>query len=354
MKCSARQGLAIGAAATLVHLAVFLTACRVFHVSVDAYSDKGDGASYKQVAARILGERATLDEYDSRVFPGYPLLIALVHEITRLPLGVSALAITFVSAGVAAMLAGIYFDDVRVALAVAFLLPHAWINLSLAMSEGPVLAMEMLGIWVARRSAVGSGIVFALAVLIRPVAGVALMAALFERAARKRFREGLVMTGTAVALALVVLLALTPITGGPVHSLRVYANSPRAYAGRMLTWPFHSIVWMTLHGHVGIGHWIYVMMHVALCVGGCFVLVRRNSAIDLLAFVWLFLNTLLVLCLGLGPGGWGFNHFPRFTLPALPALAWSWRRLLPGSGWVYIAVCAGLFVVGVLGVRGTP
>jgi hypothetical protein len=74
---------------------------------------------------------------------------------------------------------------------------------------------------------------------------------------------------------------------------------------------------------------------------------------EVLAFTWLALNTLFVLCIGLGPGAWGFNHFPRFTIPALPALAYAWRRFLPASPWLYIPLIAVLFYIGVVGVRAS-
>jgi hypothetical protein len=147
------------------------------------------------------------------------------------------------------------------------------------------------------------------------------------------------------------MLIIRPITGGLFHGISVYAHSPRAYAGQLFTWPMHSIVWMTLYGHVGWGRWIYIIAHVAACIGGCVILSRKNSPTDLLAFTWLALNTLFVLCLGLGPGAWGFNHFPRFIIPALPALAYAWRRFLPATPWLYIPLIAVLFYVAVIGVR---
>jgi hypothetical protein len=96
------------------------------------------------------------------------------------------------------------------------------------------------------------------------------------------------------------------------------------------------------------------MAHVLACIGGCVMLSRKNSPTDLLAFIWLSLNTLFVLCVGLGLGGWGFYHFPRFTIPALPALAWSWRRFLPASAWLYIPFGIILFAIAVVGVHTCP
>jgi hypothetical protein len=344
--------LAIGAAASLVHLAIFLTAISLSHVSLEAYSNKGDGASYKHMAAALLGDRSAMEEYDVRVFPGYPMLIAVTHVITRLSISASALAVTFISAGLAAALSAIVFEDRRIGWAVGFAFPHAWINMSLAMSEAPVLALIVTGLLLARRKqATAGGIIFGLSMLTRPVAAFALVGLLLDQSARGRIHRGLLTAACAGLVFLIGMLIVRPITGGLFHGVSVYANSPRAYAGEMFTWPMHSIWWMTLYGHVGWWRWIYIIAHLAACIGGCIILLRGKSPADLLAFTWLALNTLFILCIGLGPGAWGFNHFPRFMIPALPALAFAWRRFLPASPWLYIPLITVLFYIGVVGVR---
>jgi hypothetical protein len=353
-RIAAGDALAAGAAASLVHLAILLTVVSLFHLSLETYTDKGDGASYKHMAAALLGRPSALDAYETRVFPGYPMLIAVTHLITRLSIAASALVVTFIGAGAAAAISAVVFQDRRVGWAVALALPHAWINMSLVMSEAPELALVMTGLLLARRNhAAAAGIIFGLSALTRPVAGFALMGVLLDQVARDRARRGLLAVAWAALIFLLGMLIARPVTGGLFHGMSVYAHSPRAYAGHPFTWPMHSILWMTLHGHVGWGRWIYIIAHVAACIGGCIVLSRKNSPMEVLAFTWLALNTLFVLCIGLGPGAWGFNHFPRFTIPALPALAYAWRRFLPASPWLYIPLIAVLFYIGVVGVRAS-
>jgi len=351
-KVAAGHALTIGATATLIHLAVFLVVRFGFHIPLEIYTDKGDGASYKHMVSAILGG-PKLDEYDSRVFPGYPLLIAGAHLVTRLSIPTCSLLVTFLGAGIAAALSAIYFGDSRVGWAVAFALPHAWINMSLAMSEAPVLALEMLGLMLARRNAVISGLAFGLAGLTRPVALFALLGVFFgEKIPRFRGRIWIAVWAAVVFFCGIYLLR--EVTSGPLHEIHVYANSPRAYSGQIFTWPFHSILWMTFHGNVGFGRWCYIVAHVILCIAGCVFLMRTDSVANRISFIWLSLNTLFILCIGLGSGAWGFNHFPRFMIPALPALAWSVRKFLPASAWVYILIGAGLFVMAILGVRACP
>jgi hypothetical protein len=344
--------LAIGAVASLIHLAIFLTVISLYHTSLETYSNKGDGASYKHMAAALLGEPAAMDQYDTRVFPGYPMLIAVTHLITRLSISASALAVTFISAGAAAALSAIVFEDRRIGWAVGLALPHAWINMSLAMSEAPVLALIMLGLLLARRKQTAAGgIIFGLSILTRPVAAFALIGLFVDQFACGRLHRGLLTSICASLVFFIGMFVVRPITGGFFHGVSVYANSPRAYAGQIFTWPMHSIWWMTLYGRPGWWRWIYIIAHLTACIGGCIILSRKTSPTDLLAFTWLALNTLFILCIGLGPGAWGFNHFPRFMIPALPALAYAWRRFLPATPWLYIPLIAVLFFIGVVGVR---
>jgi hypothetical protein len=344
----------LGALTTLAHLAVFLAATLSFRILPNTYTNKGDGASYKHVAERFVGDRPDLDDYDSRVFPGYPLFIAATHVLTRLSIPTSALLVTFIAAGLAATLSALYFNDLRIGLAVAFLLPHAWINMSIPMSEAPMLAAVMLALLASRINGAGAGAFFGLAMLIRPIAAVPALACAIDLFTRRRPWSALL---TLAATALTFLLwnfALAPITGNIPHHLAIYSNSPRDYAGHPFTWPFHSIITMTLHGHVSPWRWIYIMTHVALCIGGCVRLLIKNPSTNLFTLIWLALNTLFVLCLGLGPGAWGFNHFPRFTIPALPALAYAWKEFLPRRPWVYILLGAGFFVMAIFAIPKTP
>jgi hypothetical protein len=252
-------------------------------------------------------------------------------------------------------MSALLFGDRRVGWAVGLILPHAWINMSMGMSEAPLLALELAALLLARRNrTAAAGIVFGWAGLTRPVACFALAGLVLQQWTRGHARRA---AATAIIAALVVAIGmflLRFVTGESLRGVHEYINSPRAYGGHIFTWPFHSILWMTFYGHVPVGRWIYIIAHVMLAIGGCVILARQNSRMDVLALPWLALNTLFVLCVGLGPGGWGFNHFPRFMIPALPPLAWSWRKLLPARAWLYIPLCAIFFVMAIYGIRDCP
>ena len=368
------KALALGLAASLLHLAICLTVLLHYHTGLANYTDKGDGGSYKHMALAILGDKSQMETYDTRVFVGYPILIAAVHLVLRLPIAISALAVTFISAGAAATFATLLFDDVRVGFATAFLLPHVWINQSLAMSEAPVLALTVAGLLLAhRRFAIAAGITLGMAILTRPVAGFALVALLVQLAGRQatnrdrlaRWRP-LIVSVFAAAVVLAGLWLTQKITGGMLANLKQQADSPRTYGGQPFTWPFHALLSATFSRSTNFWHWLYIALHVVIALGGCLLLLESNSDRDRLALPWLVGNTLFVLCVGSGSGGWGFNHFPRFMIPALPPLAWAWRRFLPAprsavyklsaifGGWLMFFYGVVLFFMAVIEVHGCP
>jgi hypothetical protein len=205
----------------------------------------------------------------------------------------------------------------------------------------------------------------------------------------------------ALASSLTVLAGIGMVhlfTGDALAGVRVYANSPRAYGGQLVAWPFESLVMTPLRMHVGMGKVLYIGVHVAIVVSACFLLMGQTwrilprvargeqsaaglaagSAEDscavclpsadlsadargagvsgycfltIVSAVWLVGNTAFVLCIG---STWGFAHFPRFCIPAQPALFWGVRRWLPGSRGFWLILGVLLVVMGVYGVRSTP
>jgi hypothetical protein len=336
---SARELLVIGISAFLLRVVVFASITLGFHVPFQTYVNAADGLSYQHYAQTILGDRSQLTAYDTRVFPGYPLLIAVCHEMTRLAIAQAALAITWTCAALAAVLSAILFQDRRVGWAMVMLIPHWPINSSLAMSEAGMLAFALAGlVFGFREYAAAAGGALGFAVLLRPAAAFPLAAFLIVRWLTDQRRQAIV---TALVSAIVVgagLLFVKSLTGDALHSVKVYSDSPSAYAGPIFTWPFEALIETPIRAHASLPRVVYIWAHVILVLTACAMLAAKwkSSGLDRLAFMWLTTNALFTLCIASGPFGWGFYHFPRFTIPATPALFWAIRRVLPSAAWVWI------------------
>ena len=368
-------GVALAMRAVAVAAAVWIGG-----VSLDAYTDKGDGESYKRYALAIVGHSGgEMTTYDTRVFPGYPLLFAPL-TLVGLPAGAAGLLVTIGAATAIPPLAATAFQDRRVGWACAMLIPHWPINSSLAMSEAPCVALCLGGVLLSRRRPILSGLVFGVAGLVRPmaafaVAGVLLWearAAISPLAARPRralerkpapdapAKGGRLTTQRLLALAItplaVIALGLLGVWlafGDPLHGVRVYANDPGAYRGDLFDWPFGSIFSTLATGEVGVGRAIWTLAHVALALVACgFVAVSAfRNRVATIAAGWLVGNTLFVLTIG---SDWGFFHFPRFLLPALPPLMFALRRWLPDDRRVWIGLAILMTPVAAWGVLDSP
>ena len=344
--------VAIAAVAILLRVAVFAGATRVAHVPVATYTAEGDTVSYVRQAAAMAGRTryADLDEYDRRVFPGYPAMIAVVHAATGLGFDAAALAVTWACTGVAAVAVAAAVGDARVGWAMTCLLPHYGTNSSLGMGEAPTLACVGLALLAARgpdgawdRWRV-AGLLLGVAGLVRPMACFAALgvAVAMDRGHRRRAAMSLLATAAAVVVAGLIVMQLW--TGDALQGAHVYATHPGAYGGHLVGWPFQSL--LTTPGREGTpaGRVAYVWAHVAVVLLACFVASRRvwvrrrgGDPRDALMAPWLVGNTLFVLCIG---SRWGFAHFPRFTIPAEPALFWTCRAAIPRRPLVWVPVVA--------------
>jgi hypothetical protein len=358
-----RRELALMAmAALLLRLAVFATAIAAFKIPYQAYVNKGDGQSYIACARAILGDRSGMTEYDWRVFPGYPAIIATAHLISRLPIPAAALAVTWVSAALAASGSAALFADRRVGWAMVMLIPHWPINSSLVMSEAPMLALMVVGLILIRKDwPICGGILLGAAGLVRPVACFAVAGILLAEFLAGRKGRAAKLAAAAAIVVIAGIAKYAAFSGDALRGARIYANSPSAYGGRIFAWPGQTLLLTPLQRPESPARILYIYLHVILVLAACAILAvsvlrrrKKSPQLDALALPWLAGNTLFALCVGGGVGAWGFEHFPRFMIPALPPFFWAGRKFLPQSRWIWLALLAAIFIATVMGVRSSP
>jgi hypothetical protein len=342
--------------AIVLRVAVFFTAILAGPVTLGQYTAKGDTTSYIAIASAMCGEQTfqSLVEYDRRVFPGYPAFIAIVH-LAKIPLPMAALCVTWISAGIAASSGARAFGDIRVGWALTCLIPHYLINSSLGMSEAPLLAAECIALMLWREEhVVVAGAVFGLAALIRPMACFAVAGALFALMYDRRWSRAIRLAVPAAAVFGFGFIAMQFWTGNALQGVHIYANHPGAYAGHMIVWPFQTLIRESRQASV----WrnLYICTHVAITLLA--VLFAAERALrkqaddrDTASFPWLAGNTAMILCLG---APWGFTHFPRFSIPAEPAMFWILRHWLPRRRWIWIGIGLVSFGFAVVGVIRSP
>jgi hypothetical protein len=195
-----------------------------------------------------------------------------------------------------------------------------------------------------------AGLSFGIAMLIRPMACFALAGWGIAQWFAVRKVGRICQVGAVAATAVVCgLIWVHHWRGDAMAGMRYYAMSPNAYGGQLLTWPFHALLTAPSQRHATAGRVVYIWAHVVLVLAACalsLVSHLRNSPgrkagdwRDLITISWLWSNTLFVLCIG---SVWGFECFHRFLIPALPAMFWAIRGLLPkrAVAWTVLATAS--------------
>jgi hypothetical protein len=341
----------IAVAAVLLRAIIFAAVCLHAHLAPGDYARLYDGRSYIITAQAMTGDRTEFNDYHGRVFPGYPAIIAVTH-LTGVPFTATAVAIDWLTAAAAAVFAAMLFTDRRIGWAMVMLIPHYLMNSAMALSEAPLLAFTLGGLLLVRRSRPTSGgVLIGIAGLIRPMACFALIGCGFAETLRRRFISSGIMIAAAGLVVFAGLLLVGHWRGDAFASARYYANSPNTYDGQLLTWPFHALLTVPADRHVPIARVAYIWAHAVIALIACGVMLwrftqhpRNLDLRDALAGPWLWSNTLFALCTG---SVWGFECFHRFTIPALPAMFWAIRRVLPQKniGWILVAAVSTLIAV---------
>jgi hypothetical protein len=344
-----RHLLAMAALALGLRIALCALATAATGTGFSDYARAADGYQYLDYAHAWRGDMAELESHPlyRRLFPGYPALIAALSA-AGVPEPAAALLPSWLAAPAVAVLAALVFGDRRIGWAMAALTPAYVFSGSLISTEALCLLLSLAGMLLAqRRAAAAAGLAFGLGGLFRPVAVFAMLGTAAREAVLGRRRaaaELVLVAGAAVAAG---FAAVAWRFGDALMTAR---QSARAFGGEIFTWPFMSLVTTPVTTPVAAWKLAYVGVHAACVLAGCAWAVRQwrraatvqERGMAALAACWLLGNTLYVLSIG---NVWGFHDFPRFIVPALPALFWVSRAWLPRRPAVWAAiglVCLGL------------
>jgi hypothetical protein len=297
------------------------------------------------------------------VFYGLPMLLALLAR-AGMPMHLSALLINWFTASLAPVLAAKLFDDMRVGYATSVLFPHTLMNSCLAMTESPMLAFALGGLLLMRgeferRSSsrtLLAGTFFGLAMVFRPMACFALIAVALYQFLSRKLKSTLLVIVSSFSVVAIAMLLQGQWRGDMLANFRYQATSPNAYAGRLVTVPFHSLLSVPFRTHAHPAKIAYIWMHAAVLIVACAYAAKdifRRSISDSqpekwltdIAAVWFAGNTIFLLSLG---SPFGFECFHRFSIPAAPAMWWFLRRRLPSSRPLWLAIAIGSAIIAVL------
>jgi len=287
-------------------------------------------------------------------FPGYPLLIRGVHEVTRLSYDTSALTVTWLAAAAAAILVcalgrSLYDERVGVMLTVLFCTQPMSLVLSMGYSEAIFVAF-LAGMLLAAHKEhwLTAGALGLAAALTRPTgaaAAVALAVAVLLNMRRDGVRWRPVV---AAAVALAGVPAYLLWVGLRVGSMNAWFDIQTAGWGSTFDWGVSTFRFVrdSLHSSDG---WVEISIAWMLLI----VVVIAGVAIKQRVWPPLLVYGLIALVLVLGEGGF-FHSKPRLFVPVLlllvpgaVALARTGTRtaILVLSGYAAFGLWYGAYLV---------
>jgi hypothetical protein len=305
-----------------------------------------DAGSFLSLAKVIYGvEPVTqLSYYDTRVFPGWPLIFGWTMGI-GLP-DTSMLLIAVVLTAMVPMMFYRLTGDRTLAWYLVYF-PPAWLVVStLPMSEPAYLVAILAGLLAVKRArpvlagAFGGGLVVIRAFGVAWLGAIIL--AMLPRD-RKIGRAAVLASMSAAAFMLVLLLINWRIYGDPIHQVHVYArplaelNIPSELAAKLHNpsghwgWPFENLLLTPWRTHVPAWKIVYIYAHIPAFLflawqGLKFLRSGTRAEAWQTALVLGFLaNLVLILCSG---PYWGFESFDRYFVWGLPGAIWLARPWL--------------------------
>jgi hypothetical protein len=344
---------AIFAAAFFARVVFFAVASHLTGLDGVKFAELADGHSYIATARSMAGEAVLLNDYDHRVFPGLPMLLAGGIKLA-LPPHAMALGLNWLADALVALLTVLIFREWRLGLAIALLPPTFLMESTGVASEPTMLVFTLLSLWLLReRRMLAAGLAVGFALAIRPMAlgawagGFAVL--VLVRDGRGALRLAF---GTLLALGLVALW-LYRWNGDPLISFRTQYSHKDAYAGAPFCLPLENFIRFTLSRGLPPLRLGYLWAHALVALAACGLLARElwregfgamaARPLPWMLGVWLALNTGVALCIN---GFWGVQIFPRLLVPALPALLYPFRAWLPRGALAWLAIAAASFAIG--------
>ena len=266
----------------------------------------------------ISGKLNAPNNMDSRLFPGYPLLIVAISSLTSIQLIVSGLIVSVSSSILSILLLNIISKN-KVAVILFSIFPPVWIMSSVKIATEPLtvfLLLISLYLFLKKKYFL-AGLIVGAATSVRLIS-ICLLAAFAITLARKNKNKILsLISGFAIPLFLFVIYNLV-IFGNIFYQILLYPKIGGASGSsigilqliydipRSLDWHQYRIF---LSG----------FSYIALCVISSFILFKYQNKSDIfkISFYWALFSLVFILSYGPSPL---LEEFPRFLVPFMPAL----------------------------------
>lgn len=329
------------AAGVLLRAGVIAVACLIAGISLSQFALMHDGWEYMRLArAMAHGGIEQLDPATLRLYPGYPLLIALLGAGRAYVLPGLLISILCGSAcGPAAARLGC---DRRIAWWMLALTPSWLLYSSALMSDSLALLLTVSALTLmARRSYAWAGLIAGIAFWVRPVSVFLFVPLLLEAAASGGGRAMLRALAAGAPFPLLYLISSRLVLGSAIRSVHQYTFQD--YAA-----PLSSLLNAAHNPNLSRSIIAYEFAVLALTWIGAFGLWRRVRSGEpefRPLLIWHIIAALFYLLL---PSSWAFQALDRFYLAVWPTTLIGIAPWLPPGRRLNISIVVVLGICSIV------
>jgi hypothetical protein len=338
-------------ALTLAGAAVFAGVILNFGGYHSAVMRFGDSQGYASVAKAILDWNFA--GLQVKQFWGYPYAIAGLSALTRLPVEISLLLVSFASSlisiglvhrlwggWVAALFATLNFD---------------WIQRSFLGGSEPLAVALMLGAFLAVRKDrfIVAAVLASLSTIVRPLGVFSLVAIIAVLLYRRDFKRAQWAAFIAAIVAVLYAAPLLKYFGDALATVHSYGGNTRPLFGI----PFYAIVEGTLLYRAPLTNLILSFGWIAIVTAGLVMMgreeaFRRYARANAVEVIFVVPYLLLVYCYNYPV--FARSNFARFAIPALPIIYFALSQWIPRNRaitWALGTISPALAACSAIGLR---
>ncbi len=317
----------------LPRIAIILLTMILFSTGLNQYTNLHDGKEYKIYAKAIskLNLR-TVPSETTRLYPGYPLIIALFSK----PLGfiLSSTLITLICSVISVLLFYEITHHKWLSFYFSIFTPSWLLFSSLAMSEALFICLCLLSLYYFIKSKFTvSFLILSFATIVRPVGILLFLPMLFILIFEKHNSKKVITSIILYVIFPILWLVISRLVWGK------FGQNITKYFELDFSLPFVSLIRESFSKDVSVMKKLLVWGNIFLGCVALIVLIHKylgkKESFILLMILWLGISLLFYLTLS---SRWTFSCIDRFMISCLFPIFVGLERFFPKNKWIFLIV----------------
>lgn len=325
----------------------------IFKPTFSEYVLARDGKGYLNLLSAFASWNfSTVDSYDARLFPGYPIIISLFGKF--IGFGMSAIFVSLLCTFISCYLYFIIFKDKNTAMFFFFLPPAWFLNTSLVGTEALSMAVILGSLYFFVSGRYKSALTIAVfGIIVKPVILFLFIIYLFLLIKDRHYKTALYGSSLFIVLCSCYFIFYKMAFKEMFINYNEYKRTWDYSGEKIFSFPYLGIFKNILYSHrlpyqVQLWKKMYILSNFIFFVIALFFVIRlfkvQRDRLSTITLLWCFIIFFFAGSLG----GWsGFHCYDRYILPAVPFLFYSTKEIFP-KGKIFLSVAFATSFFGAL------